>query len=111
MSELGELQEKFASMVPGLINRAIAAGYGVRIGDCFRDPRVHGKIGVKMGYGHAKSMHKLKLAIDLNLVIGGELVTDARGHDTLHEWWRSIGGAAMIPGDSNHYSLEYRGMR
>jgi hypothetical protein len=111
MSELGALQEKFASMVPELINRAIAAGYGVRIGDCFRDPRTNGEMGVKLGYGHAKSAHKLKIAIDLNLFVGGELVKDARGHDELHTWWRSIGGAASIPGDSNHYSLEYQGMR
>lgn len=111
MSDLGDKQEKFASMLPGLINKAIEMGYGVRIGDCFRDPRVHGEMGTKMGYGHAKSVHKLKLAIDLNLVIGGALVKDARGHDALHEYWRSQGGAAMIPGDANHYSLEHEGVR
>lgn len=34
-----------------------------------------------------------------------------QGHDILHKFWSSIGGADPIPGDLNHYSLEYRGMR
>ena len=111
MIELGKLQEKFASMVPGLINKAIGMGYGVRLGDCFRDPRVHGEMGVKMGYGHPKSAHKIKIAIDLNLVLGSELITDAKGHGPLHDYWDSVGGAKRIDNDLGHYSLEYQGVR
>ena len=107
MSSLGEMQEKFASMVPGLINKAIEMGYGVRLGDCFRDPRVHGEMGVKMGYGHPKSAHKLKLAIDINLVVGGALVTDAKGHGPLHDYWDQQGGSPRIADDLNHYSLQW----
>lgn len=90
-------------------------GYEVTLGDAYRDPRLHGEIGEKKGYGAAKSCHKSRLAIDLNLFKHGKLLEGAAadaGHGELHNWWMlNCGGAAMIPGDSNHYSFSWDGMR
>ena len=101
-------------MVPLLFQYAHFHGYEIRIGDCFRDPRVHGDVGTKMAYGHKDSCHKLKLAIDVNLMkdgvyLEGQAAKD--GHNFLHDFWNMLGGASRIPHDLNHYSLEYKGMR
>lgn len=110
MPGLGETQERFAAMLPGLINKAIELGYKIRLGDLYRDPRVHGEMGVKQGYGHRNSCHKLRLAIDINLVKDGKLL-GPEAHAPLHDYWDSVGGAERIPNDMNHYSLGWNGVR
>lgn len=109
---LKEQQVKFAKMVPSLIEKAFELGYEVTLGDAFRDPRVFGQVGVTMGYGHPKSCHKSRLAIDLNLFKDGVFITDTKGHEPLGLWWESIGGTwGGRFDDANHYSLEYNGMK
>lgn len=109
---LGQKQERFMRMLPRLIDKAHELGFQVRGGDLFRDPRVHGEIGEKKGYGHRNSAHKNKLAIDLNLYLGGRYLTDTEDHRPLGEWWESIGGSwGGRFGDGNHYSLEHNGVR
>ena len=113
MSEsLGAKQKRFAKMLPRLIDKAHELGFEVSIGDVFRDPRVHGIFGVKKGYSAAKSVHKLKLAVDINLFWNGVLVRDTKGHQQLGEWWESQGGSwGGRFNDGNHYSLEHEGCR
>ena len=106
---LGQKQERFAALLPGLIQKALEINPHVRLGDLFRDPRVHGEMGVKMGYGHPNSGHKLKLAIDINFIKDGQITLD--GHAELHDYWDSVGGAQRIARDMNHYSLEHNGYR
>lgn len=109
---LFELQVKFVSMLPGLIQKAFELGYQVTLGDAYRDPRLHGAVGVKMGYGHPKSNHKNRLAIDLNLFKDGKYLTTTEDHQQLGEYWESVGGTwGGRFSDANHYSLEYNGMK
>lgn len=109
---LREKQSKFARMVAQLIEKAFELGYEVTLGDAFRDPRLHGAIGVKKGYGHPKSCHKLRLAIDLNLFKNGQFLVTTEDHRQLGEWWESIGGTwGGRFNDANHYSLEHEGMK
>ena len=109
---LRQKQVKFASMVASLISKAFELGYEVTLGDCYRDPRVHGEVGVKMGYGHPRSCHKLRLAIDLNLFKDGVFIQDEKGHKELGEWWELQGGSwGGRFQDYNHYSLSWEGMR
>jgi hypothetical protein len=93
-------------MVADLIKQANCLGYQVTLGDTFRDPRLHGEFGVKKGYGAAKSFHKLRLAIDLNLFKDGKFLEGTEHHKELGEWWESIGGSwGGRFNDGNHYSL------
>lgn len=111
---LRELQSEFAALVPRLIDKAIALGYQVTLGDAFRDWRVHGSIGTKMGYGHSKSVHKVRLAIDLNLFLNGVFMEGTAAHKELGEWWEQQHPLARWGGrfnDGNHYSFEYEGMK
>ena len=85
--KLGEKQELFMRLLPRLIDKAHELGFEIRGGDLFRDPRVHGQMGVKQGYGAPNSCHKLKLAIDLNLFKDGAFIQTTEGHRELGEWW------------------------
>jgi len=88
-------------------------GYTVRLGDLFRDPRAHGKFGVKKGYGHKNSCHKLKLAQDINIIKpNGELDAKGKFHKELGEWWEKQHRYCRWGGrfnDGNHYSLTHWG--
>lgn len=111
---LGQKQELFMRLLPRLIDKAHSLGFEIRGGDLFRDPRVHGHYGEKVGYGRSKSNHKLKLAIDLNLMKDGKLVRSTSGHKELGEWWEQQHELCRWGGrfkDGNHYSLEHWGTR
>lgn len=101
-------------LLPGLITRALYFGFQIRGGDLFRDPRVHGPVGVKKGYGHRRSAHKNKCAIDLNLMRNGALVRSTKGHEQLGTWWEKQHPLCRWGGrfsDGNHYSLEHNGVK
>lgn len=109
---LGDKQRVFARMVADLILFAYERGYELTLGDAYRDPRVHGQHGRKKSYGSANSVHKLRLAIDLNLFKGGKFLQKTEDHKELGEFWESIGGSwGGRFNDGNHYSLEHNGFK
>lgn len=111
---LRETQSLFAFHVSRLIQYARELGYEVTLGDAYRDPRLHGAVGEKKGYGHSKSCHKLRLAIDLNLFKDGKFLETTEGHRVLGEWWEKQHLFARWGGrfnDANHYSFEHEGMK
>lgn len=99
-------QQRFAEMAAKLIQKAVELGYKVTLGDAYRDPRVHGEFGKRVGYGESKSFHKLRLAIDLNLFKDGKYLPNASAHSELGAWWEAQGGSwGGRFQDANHYSL------
>lgn len=111
---LGEKQELFMRLLPRLIDKAHEFGFDIRGGDLFRDPRVHGDFGYRCGYGHPRSCHKIKLAIDLNLTKKGALLSNTNDHKELGEWWEKQHELCRWGGrfdDGNHYSLEHDGAK
>jgi hypothetical protein len=101
---LREKQSKFVLMLVNLITHAYSKGFELTIGDAYRDPRVP--------YGHIRSLHKQRLAVDFNLFKDGVWLTKTEDHQQLGEYWESIGGTwGGRFGDGNHYSLEHRGMK
>lgn len=110
---LGSKQRKFTRAVGMLICHAYDLGYELTFGDAYRDPRLHGEHGTKKGYGAAKSVHKLRLAVDLNLFVKGEYITnsDHEAWDKLHKYWQGLGGTERVPNDANHFSFEHGGCR
>lgn len=116
---LGQKQRLFARIVPRLLDKAHELGYEVTFGDAMRDERVFGKVGESKGYGHPRSGHKLRLAIDLNLFadIDGDNDLDylqtTEQHRVLGEWWEKQHPLCRWGGrfkDGNHYSLEHEGV-
>ena len=110
---LGKKQEQFSVAIAKMILWFDERGYQVRFGDTFRDPRLHGEHGVKKGYGSANSVHKLKLAGDLNLFKDGVYLNKGTEPiwDEAHEYWETLGGAPAVPNDANHFSFEMWGCR
>ena len=101
---LRQKQSKFAQMVARLIQQAAEMGYEVTLGDAFRDDRCP--------YGAPDSLHKKRLAIDLNLFRDGKFLPRTEDHLMLGEWWESIDGTwGGRFKDGNHYSLEHNGKR
>ena len=111
MGKLRERQSKFLSAVARLVLYAESIGYELTVGDAYRDPRVFGAVGVSRGYGHSRSRHKLRLAIDLNLFVDGDYIANGDKHHKLHDFWDLLGGNPRIESDLNHYSFSERDMR
>jgi hypothetical protein len=115
MSEsLRQKQSRFAFAVAGLIQQAYRLGFEVTLGDAYRDPRVHGDLGVRKSYSHPKSAHKVRLAIDLNLFRRGQYLEGSDAHRPLGEWWERQGPDHRWGGrfdDGNHYSVEHNGVK
>lgn len=112
MESLRQKQSRFAQMVGQLLLKAYEMGYEVTLGDAYRDPRLHGVIGEKKGYGHRNSCHKLRLAQDLNLFKDGKWLQSTEDHRELGEWWEQQDPLARWGGrfnDGNHYSFEHEG--
>lgn len=108
---LGQKQRKFSLMIATLITYAYDKGYEITLGDAYRDPRLHGAMGVKAGYGHPSSAHKQRLALDINLFRNGVFIDSTEGHRFLGEKWESMGGTwGGRFNDGNHYSLEHKGV-
>jgi hypothetical protein len=113
---LGEKQRLFARLQAELDLWIYTQGYEITDGDAYRDPRLHGALGVKQGYGHPKSCHKLRLARDKNLFRDGKFLADTESHRPIGEKWKSMhplarwGGDFPTP-DGNHYSFEHEGIK
>ena len=101
---LSEKQQKFTAMVALLILHAEALGYRLTFGDAYRDPRCP--------YGHPRSLHRKRLAVDFNVFKDGEYLTDTEDYRPLGEYWESLGGSwGGRFGDGNHFSLAHGKMR
>jgi hypothetical protein len=99
-------QEQFARLLAQLITWAFAHGYTVTLGDAYRDPRVFGPLGAARGYGSPSSMHKLRLACDLNLFRDGIFLEATEDHRPLGAAWEALGGTwGGRWNDGNHYQL------
>lgn len=108
--KLSEKQRAFTKLVARLIDKAHELGFEVTLGDAYRDPRLHGDLGVKLGYGHPASCHKVRLAIDLNLWKDGEYLEGSHAHEELGSWWEKQHELARWGGrfnDGNHYSFAH----
>lgn len=111
---LSEKQRLFSRLVPRLLDYIHEQGYECSIGDVFRDPRVHGEIGEKKGYGHPKSAHKNKLAIDINLYKDGVYLDKTEDHKVIGDFWESLYEECSWGGrfnDGNHYSIQHNGIK
>lgn len=103
-------QSDFLVKIAELILWAAGEGYLLTLGDGYRDPRLHGEIGEKKGYGHPNSFHKRRLAIDLNLFIknpDGSLryAASSEDHSPIGMRWEEMGGTwGGRFNDGNHYS-------
>lgn len=101
---LGNKRRKFSRMVWRLLQEAERQGYGFAIDFVKRCE--------SCPIGHAKSTHKVGLAMDLHLYDdNGTYLSSGAEHESLHDFWDQLGGSERIKNDLNHYSLQHNGVR
>lgn len=110
---LGEHQELFMQLLPRLIDFAHERGYKLRGGELWRSDAAAAEYA-RTGKGISNSLHRDKLAIDLNLFKDGKYLAATEDHKPLGEYWESLhpkcrwGGRFTRP-DGNHYSIAWGG--
>lgn len=113
---LGQKQELFMRLLPRLIDHAHIKGYQLRGGELLRTDS-QAEANAASGAGIRNSLHKVKLAIDLNLFKDGQFLSQTSDHAFLGEFWKGLhplcrwGGDFATRPDGNHYSIEHAGVR
>jgi hypothetical protein len=105
---LVDKQAQFANMVGKLLVFAGLRGYQITLGDAFRDPRA------TFPYSHPKSLHGMRLAIDLNVFLDGDLLNEKEQYLPLAQYWEEMGGTwggRFKKVDCPHFSLAHGGMK
>jgi hypothetical protein len=98
MSATLQKQFLFARLLGVLLPEIHDRGYNVSLKHLLRCP--------ECPTGHPKSAHKSGMAIDLVLFMGENPVWDDAPYASLHDVWDTHGGAARIPGDLGHFSIQ-----
>lgn len=95
-------------MVGQLITWAYDHQLELTFGEAYRPPRE------AQADGFAKSLHSQRLAIDLNLFVGGVYQPDSKAYLALGTYWEYLGGSwggRFSKPDGNHFSLSYEGVK
>lgn len=87
----------------------------VTFGEAYRTAE-QAALNAQHGTGIANSLHRIRLAIDLNLFVNGVYQTSSEAYRELGEKWESMHSLARWGGrftrpDGNHFSLEHDGVR
>jgi hypothetical protein len=113
---LGEHQELFMQLLPRLLDKAHELGFKVRGGELWRSDAAAAEYA-RQGKGIQNSLHRDKLAIDLNLFKDGKYLTASEDHKPLGDFWKSLhplccwGGDFRPSPDGNHYSITWQGRK
>ncbi len=104
-------QQQFTKNIGKLIDFAYSNGYTLTFGDAYRDPRIFGKFGAKKSYSAAYSLHKKRLAIDLNLFKNGVYLKSTYEYKLLGDYWKSLNkdnvwGGDFKNNDGNHFTVK-----
>ena len=110
MSRLLSQQIEFSQNLGKLLGWIYANGFGVTMGDAYRDKRCE--------YGHPESLHRQRLAVDLNLFKQSasghwDYFALTEDHTPIGEHWESMGVLCKWGGrfgDGGHYSMEWEGI-
>ena len=77
-------------------------------------PGLSEAIGKSTSVGVKNSVHRLKLAQDINIFLNGEYQEGGDIYKQIGEWWKKQHPAARYGGDwgdGDHYSFEYQGVK
>ena len=110
---LSQKQRLFTKLLGQLIAYAYENGFELTLGEAYRTPE-QAKINADRGTGIRNSLHSERLAVDLNLFVGGVYIDSTEGHRRLGEYWESLHPNCRWGGrfkDGNHYSFTPDGKR
>lgn len=99
-------QQRFSVLVTRLLMAMFAAGHSVTFGHAYRCDDC--KVGVKY------SLHKRRLALDINLFKDGKYLDTTNDHRAFGQFWEGLAPECRWGGrfnDGNHYELVPGGWR
>lgn len=117
--QLGNYQTRCAQALSFFIGQVpkVYPGYQVTLGEAWRPEWVATEYA-KRGLGISRSLHTVRLAVDLNLFINGTYQSDGAKHAPTAELWKAVAPAfGVVPaagvdfGDGNHYSCAWEGRK
>jgi hypothetical protein len=95
-------------MLAALINQAHEMGYEITLGEVWRTEE-QAALNAKKGIGIKNSLHRSRLAVDLNFFSGGQLIPPP---ESVGSYWESQGGSwGGRFGDPAHFSLAHEGRK
>lgn len=110
-------QQTFSQLAAKLLFKAKEMGFEVTMGETWR-PDFTAKEYAKLGIGSTNSLHKDRLAIDLNLFDkNGKWLTKTEDYKALGEWWKAQSGEGYLCtwggdfGDGNHFAISHGGRK
>lgn len=113
-----EKQQLFTRLVADLIAEAYTRGYRLTFGEAMRSDQEAERLAA-LGRGIRNSVHRLRLAVDLNLFMRGAdgrfvYQTTSEAYRPLGEYWKQLHplcrwGGDFARADGNHFSLEHDG--
>jgi len=113
-----EKQFLFSQLLAKLILFAYDKGFTITLGEAYRPPET-AELYAKQGIGISNSLHRRRLAIDLNLFKDGSWLTDIPSYKILGDYWKSLSGkdhecawgGDFKSRDLCHFSIEHLGSR
>lgn len=112
---LRQKQSLFAKLAAELIIEAYRQGFEVTFGEAYRSPEEAARLA-KAGKGISKSLHTMRLAIDLQLFKDSKYLTQTEQYSNLGKWWKAQnpmcrwGGDFKSNPDGNHFSIGHDGI-
>lgn len=105
--KLSEAQQLFAQDVARLITQIYKQGYACTLGEAWRT-KEQAEIYVKAGKGIIDSLHRKRLAIDINLFKDGVYLTDSNEYLRFGSFWETLDAKNRWGGffkkvDGNHF--------
>lgn len=113
---LSAKQQKFTLLVAKLIAWTYNnPHYRLTFGEAYRTPE-QAVLNAQTGKGIANSLHRIRLAVDLNLFIDGKYQTDSSAYKPLGYFWKSLDpdccwGGDFKSKDGNHFSYQHEGVK
>jgi hypothetical protein len=110
---LREKQSLFARLIARLLLRAYHTGFEVTLGEAWR-PKVTADAYAAKGIGIKSSLHRSRLALDINLFKNGKYLTSTESYKNLGIWWEKQDelcrwGGRFKRRDGNHFSITHGG--
>jgi hypothetical protein len=103
----------FSHLTIQLYQKIEELGYQWTYGETWRDPRI-ATLDAGDGKGIIRSLHIVRLAIDINLFKGGTYLATTLDHAPFGVYWKTLHPLCRWGGDfgdGNHYSLEWEGRK
>lgn len=111
-----EKQQVFTRQLSVFLDDLNALGYEVTLGEAWR-PDATAEYYQKIGKGTRNSLHRIRLAIDLNLFKDGKFLKQTPEYELAGKLWESYShpGCVFTWGghfeDGNHFSITHNGVR